>query len=42
VATLDKPVRTIPWMFFSGMAGVTQREFYKAPAGRAQAPTVPF
>jgi len=42
VATLNKLVRTIPWMFFSGMAGVGQREFYDAPAGQEQAPTVQF
>jgi LemA protein len=42
VATLNKLVRTIPWMLFSGMAGVTQREFYDAPAGQEQAPTVQF
>jgi LemA protein len=42
VATLNKLVRTIPWMFFSGMAGVHQREFYEAPAGQEQAPTVQF
>jgi LemA protein len=42
VATLNKLVRTIPWMFFSGVAGVHQREFYDAPAGQEQAPTVQF
>jgi LemA protein len=42
VATLNKLVRTIPWMFFSGMAGVHQREFYEAPSGQEQAPTVQF
>jgi hypothetical protein len=42
VATLDKPVRTIPWMFFSGMAGVTAAGVLRRPAGRAQAPTVAF
>ena len=42
VATLNKLVRTIPWMFFSGMAGVHQRDFYEAPAGQEQAPTVQF
>jgi LemA protein len=42
VSTLNKLVRTIPWMFFSGMAGVHQREFYDAPAGQEQAPTVQF
>src|SRR3954470_755925 len=42
VATLNKLVRTIPWMFFSGMAGVHEREVYEAPAGQEQAPTVQF
>jgi LemA protein len=42
VATLNKLVRTFPWMFFSGMAGVGQREFYDAPAGQDQAPHVQF
>jgi LemA protein len=41
-ATLNKLVRTIPWMLFSGIAGVHQREFYNAPAGQDQAPTVQF
>ena len=42
VATLNKLVRTIPWMFFAGIAGVGQRDFYDAPAGQEQAPTVQF
>ena len=42
VATLNKLVRTIPWMLFSGVAGVGQRQFYDAPAGQEQAPTVQF
>jgi LemA protein len=42
VATLNKLVRTIPWMFFSGIAGVGQRQFYDAPAGQDQAPSVQF
>jgi LemA protein len=42
VATLNKLVATIPWMLFSGMAGVKRREFYDAPAGQEQAPTVQF
>lgn len=42
VAKLNKLVRTIPWMFFSGIAGVTTRQFYDAPAGQEQAPTVSF
>jgi LemA protein len=42
VATLNKLVRTIPWMFFAGIAGVGQRQFYDAPAGQDQAPRVQF
>ena len=42
VATLNKLVVTIPWMFFSGMAGVEKREFYDAPEAHAQAPDVKF
>jgi len=42
VATLNKLVRTIPWMFFAGVAGVGQRQFYDAPAGQDQAPSVQF
>jgi LemA protein len=41
-ATLNTSVRTIPWMFFSGAAGVKQREFYDAPAGQEAPPTVQF
>ncbi|MEZ5378493.1 MAG: LemA family protein [Acidimicrobiales bacterium] len=42
VATLNKLVSTIPWMFFSGIAGVGQRTFYEAPDGQQQAPTISF
>lgn len=42
VATLNKLVVTIPWMLFSGMAGVRPREFYEAPAGSDVAPKVDF
>ncbi|MDT5011607.1 MAG: LemA protein [Mycobacterium sp.] len=31
VATCNKLVTTIPWMFVAGMAGVKQHEFYKVP-----------
>ena len=41
-ATLNKSVTTIPWMFFSGIAGVSKREFYDAPAGQEAPPTVQF
>ncbi|MCX6397215.1 MAG: LemA family protein [Propionibacteriales bacterium] len=42
VATLNKLVVTIPWMFLSGLAGVKTREFYEAPAGADTAPQVSF
>lgn len=42
VATLNKLVATVPWMLFSGMAGVHRREFYEAPEGQQAAPTVRF
>jgi LemA protein len=42
VATLNKIVVTIPWMFFAGMAGVKTRTFYEAPASAATAPSVNF
>jgi LemA protein len=42
VATLNKLVQTIPWMFFAGMANVHQREFYNAPEGQEHAPQVQF
>ena len=42
VAKLNTLVRTIPWMFFTGIAGVHAREFYEAPAGSTEAPRVEF
>jgi LemA protein len=42
VAKLNTLVKTIPWMFFTGMAGVHEREFYEAPAGSTEAPRVDF
>ncbi|MXG90401.1 LemA family protein [Nocardioides flavescens] len=42
VATLNKLVATIPWMFFSGIANVHRREFYDAPEGQQVAPKVEF
>jgi len=42
VATLNKLTRTIPWMFFTGLAGVRKREFYEAPRGQETAPQVQF
>ncbi|WP_099022187.1 LemA family protein [Mycolicibacterium palauense] len=31
VATLNKTITTIPWMFVAGATGVSQREFYQKP-----------
>jgi LemA protein len=31
VATLNKLIGTIPWMFVAGSTGVSQREFYQTP-----------
>jgi LemA protein len=42
VATLNKLTQTIPWMFFTGIANVHQRDFYQAPEGQQSAPTVSF
>lgn len=42
VAQLNTLVRTIPWLLFTGMAGVSAREFYEAPAGSDVAPKVDF
>lgn len=42
VATLNKLTQTIPWMFFTGIAGVSKREFYQAPSGQTTPPAVSF
>ena len=42
VAQLNTLVATIPWMFLSGLAGVSRRDFYEAPAGQQTPPTVSF
>jgi LemA protein len=42
VARLNNIVKTIPWLLFTGMAGVQAREFYNAPDGQETAPTVTF
>ena len=41
-AQLNQSVKTIPWMFFSGVAGVREREFYDAPTEHTAAPGVEF
>jgi LemA protein len=42
VAKQNAAVRTVPWLFFTGIAGVGAREFYNAPAGQEAAPSVSF
>ena len=42
VTTLNSLVATVPYLFFSGMAGVSKRDFYRAPDGAEVAPTVDF
>ena len=42
VATLNKQVVTIPWMFLTGLAKVEKREFYDAPEGKEAVPGVEF
>lgn len=42
VASLNNLTQTIPWMFFTGIAGVSKREFYDAPDGQEVAPKVQF
>jgi LemA protein len=34
VATVNRLITTIPWMYVAGMAGVSKREFYQVPASR--------
>ena len=42
VRRLNELVRTIPWLFFTGLAGVEERTFYDAPDGQDTAPSVQF
>ena len=42
VAKLNGLVRTIPWLLFTGIAGVHAREFYNAPEGQETPPAVQF
>ena len=41
-AQLNTAVRTIPWLLFTGIAGVQKREFYDAPAAAEAPPAVGF
>ncbi|MEI2810384.1 MAG: LemA family protein [Nocardioides sp.] len=40
--TVNQLVRTLPWMLFAGVAGVSERPFYEAPAGQENPPKVEF
>lgn len=42
VSQQNTAVRTIPWLLFTGIAGVHAREFYNAPEGQESAPSVSF
>ncbi len=42
VTKLNGAVTTIPTLFFAGVAGVTKREFYRAPDGADAVPSVDF
>lgn len=42
VGKLNSLVKTIPWLLFTGIAGVNAREFYQAPAGQEAPPQVSF
>ena len=42
VGKLNSLVKTIPWLLFTGIAGVGTREFYQAPAGQEAPPQVSF
>ena len=42
VRNLNNLTQTIPWMFFTSLAGVTRRDFYEAPDGHRDVPTVQF
>jgi LemA protein len=42
VSQQNTAVRTIPWLLFTGIAGVHAREFYNAPEGQEAPPTVTF
>ena len=42
VSRLNQLTRTVPWMFLTGVAGVSRREFYEAPGDHDQVPQVRF
>ncbi|WP_110240798.1 LemA family protein [Nocardioides gilvus] len=42
VRSLNNLTQTIPWMFMTGVAGVSRRDFYEAPEGNREVPRVQF
>lgn len=42
VSQLNSTVVTLPWLWFTGMAGVYKRDFYEAPEGHEAPPSVKF
>lgn len=42
VRSLNNLTQTIPWMFLTGMAGVSKRDFYEAPAADRAVPKIEF
>ena len=40
--TMNTTVTTLPWLWFTGMAGVYKRDFYEAPEGHEAPPSVTF
>lgn len=42
VATLNNLTQTVPWMFLTGVAAVSKRDFYDAPQDHEQPPSVSF
>ncbi len=42
VSQLNATVVTLPWLWFTGMAGVHKRDFYEAPEGHEAPPEVRF
>lgn len=42
VRTLNNLTQTIPWMFLTGLANVSKRDFYEAPASDRGVPKIEF
>ena len=42
VSQVNTTATTLPWLWFTGMAGVYKRDFYEAPEGHEAPPSVTF